>query len=234
MENTMSGGKLNDRKVRTLNENVSPLKIELDDKRVRYLQSMTATPGLPQPYAENVDDGSPVRYFFAGSPVSRKAGEAFTPPTFGASKYRSAKTQHYSGTSSGNSSFSSRGRLSLSPLSSIENLEISSFIPSPMYGTPVKVDEEVLVMDDIQMRPMLGGKSRRSSSSSSSSKSAFKTQICRAWEDSGNCPYNSKCQVPSRHNNSSIVVLAFHAINKFFLKKIFMLIEYVNFLFNLI
>jgi hypothetical protein len=28
----------------------------------------------------------------------------------------------------------------------------------------------------------------------------FKTDICKAWEDSGNCRYNSKCQVRSRHN----------------------------------
>jgi hypothetical protein len=211
MEYAMSNGKRKVSKMRTLNENVPPLQIELDDARGRYLQSTTMSPGF-QSYAEN-DFGSPplARYFYAGSPLSGKSSDSFNSPLFGASKYRSTKMQQYSGggTSSGNSSFGSRGRLSLSPLSSIENFEIKS---PPMYRTPVKGDEEVIVMDDIQVRPKSGGKSGRSSSSSSSGrgsssssssssrKSVFKTDLCRAWEDSGNCRYNSKCQVRSRHN----------------------------------
>lgn len=200
----MNNGNMKVSKVRrTLNENVSPLQVELDDKRGRYLQSTTMSPGF-QPYAENIDTGSPLaRYFFAGSPISGKSSESFTSPIFGSSKYRSARMQQYCATSSGNSSFGSRGRLSLSPLSSIENMEIKPLMSPPMYGTPVKVDEEVIVMDDIQVRPMSGGKNGRSSSSSSSrgsgsssssSKSVYKTDICRAWEESGNCRYNSKCQ----------------------------------------
>ncbi|MCI72052.1 zinc finger protein 36 C3H1 type-like 2-like, partial [Trifolium medium] len=52
-------------KLRTLNENVPPMQIELDDTRGRYLQSTTMSPGF-QPYAENIDFGSPpplARYF---------------------------------------------------------------------------------------------------------------------------------------------------------------------------
>ncbi|CAK8578053.1 unnamed protein product [Lathyrus sativus] len=193
MENAMSNGKMKVSKLRTLNENFSPLQIELDEKRGRYLQSATMSPGF-QHYTEKFDAGSPLaQYFYAGSPISSKSGEAFNSPLFGSSKYRSA-----------NSSFGSRGRLSLSPLSSIENFELKPPQKSPpMYRTPVKVEEEVIVMDDIQVRPMFGGKggrssssssSRGSSSSSSSTKSLFKTDICRAWEESGNCRFNSKCQ----------------------------------------
>ncbi|KAJ1402272.1 zinc finger protein [Sesbania bispinosa] len=157
MENAISNSKMKASKVRTSNENVSPLRIELEDKRGRYLQSTTMSPRF-QPYAENIDVGSPLaRYLFAGSPITGKvasSGEAFTPPTFGSGKYRSAKALHYSG----NSSFGSRSRLSLS---SIENLEIMS---PPVYGTPVKVDEEILVMDDILVRPVSGDIFSKSSS----------------------------------------------------------------------
>lgn len=203
-------------KLRTSNENVSPLMVELDDNRgLRYLQSTTVSPGF-QPYAaENFDvTGSPsqlAKYFYAVSPVSAKSGDSFTSPIYGSSKYRLAKTPPYSGTSNssgGNSSFSSRGRLSLSPLASIENLERKQLSSPRMYQTPVKGGEEVIVMDDIQVRPMSGGKNRRSSSSSSSSSGRgsssssssssksvlFKKEVCRAWEESGNCRYNSKCQ----------------------------------------
>ncbi|XP_058731379.1 uncharacterized protein LOC131603135 isoform X2 [Vicia villosa] len=196
MENVMSNGKMKVSKLRTLNENFSPLQIELDETRGRYLQSATMSPRF-QHYTEKHDVGSPlVQYFYAGSPISSKAGEAFNSPLFGSSKYKSANSSF----GSGNSSFGSRGRLSLSPLSSIENFELKS---PPMYRTPVKVEEEVIVMDDIQVRPNFGGKSGRSSSSSSSrgsssssssNKSLFKTEICRAWEETGNCRFNSKCQ----------------------------------------
>lgn len=203
MENAWSNGKVKVLKPRTSNENVPPLQIDMDDKRGRYLQPNTMSPRY-QPYAaENIDVGSPLaRYLFVGSPLSGKvAGEAFTPPTFGASKYRTAKAQQYCG--SGSSSFGSRGRLSPSPLSSIENLEIASLMSPPMYRTQATGDDDVIVMDDILVRPVSGGKSGRSSSSScrgsssstsSTARSVFKTEICRAWEESGNCRYNSKCQ----------------------------------------
>ncbi|KAL2343769.1 hypothetical protein Fmac_005054 [Flemingia macrophylla] len=203
MENAWSNGKTKVLKPRTSNENVPSLQIDMDDKRGRYLQPNTMSPRY-QPYAaENVDVGSPLaRYLFAGSPFSAKvAGEAFTPPTFGASKYRTSKAQHYCG--SGSSSYGSRGRLSPSPLSSLENMEIASLMSPPMYRAPPKGDDDVIVMDDILVRPVSGGKSGRSSSSSgrgsssstsSTARSVFRTDICRAWEEPGNCRYNSRCQ----------------------------------------
>ncbi|TKY59527.1 Zinc finger protein 36, C3H1 type 3 [Spatholobus suberectus] len=205
MESAWNTSKMKVLNSRTLDENVPPLQIDLDDKRGRYLQPTTMSPRF-QRYAENIDVSSPLaRYLFTGSPLSGKvvaAGEAFTPPTFGASKYRTAKAQQYCGNSSGSSSFGSRGRISPSPLSSIENVEIASLMSPPMYRTPATGDDDVIVMDDILVRPVSGGKSGRSSSSSgrgsssssSTSKSVFKTEICRAWEESGNCRYNSKCQ----------------------------------------
>ncbi|KAL1366212.1 hypothetical protein HN51_014076 [Arachis hypogaea] len=199
MESARSGGKMKASKVKASNENLSPLQKEMDDQRGRYLQSLTMSPRLQvQPFAENIDVGSPLaRYLFAGSPSGKSVtrGDAFTSPTYGSGKYKSSK-------SSGSSSYGPRSRLSLSPLSSVENLEIA-----PMYRTPVKVDEEVLVMDDILVRSTSGGKSGRSSSSSgrgsssssSSSpspwvKNAFKTEGYKAWDESGNCRSNAKSQ----------------------------------------
>ncbi|CAJ1936004.1 unnamed protein product [Sphenostylis stenocarpa] len=211
MENAWSNGKMKVMKPRTSNENVPPMQIDSDERRGRYLQPSTMSPRF-QPYTENIDAGSPLaRYLFAGSPLPGKvaaAGEAFSPPSFNA---WSAKALQYCGNSSGrSSSFGSRGRMSPSPLSSIENMEIASLMSPPMYRTAATGDDDVLVMDDILVRPVSGGKSGRSSSSSgrgsssssSASKSVFKTEMCRAWEDSANCRYNSKCQVvPPRKAN---------------------------------
>ncbi|KAK7260323.1 hypothetical protein RIF29_26283 [Crotalaria pallida] len=183
--------------MKILNENVSPLKIEMDDyQRGRYLQR----------YAENIDAtaGSPLRcYFFAGSPISGKfspAGELFTSPIFGASKYSSRMTKATS-SSSGNRSFGSRGKFPVSPLSSLENLEIS---PPAMYRTPVKAEEEVLVMDDIQVRMAPGSKIGRTPSSASgrgqlsssmiSSRSPPFVMKSVLKTEPGNCRFNSKCQ----------------------------------------
>ncbi|KAK7400286.1 hypothetical protein VNO78_11490 [Psophocarpus tetragonolobus] len=200
MENSWSNGKMKVLKSRPSNENIPPLLIDSDERRGRYLQP-TAMSARFQPYNENIDASLPLaRYLFAGSPLSGKvaaASEAFISSTFGA---RTAKALQYCGNSSGgSSSFGSRGRLSPSPLSSIENMEIASLMSPPMYRTPATGDDDVIVMDDILVRPMSGGKSGRSSSSSgrgssSSSKSVLKTDICRGREESGNCRYNSKCQ----------------------------------------
>ncbi|XP_027916201.1 putative protein TPRXL [Vigna unguiculata] len=204
MENAWSNGKMKVLKPRTSNENIPPMQIDSEERRGRYLQPSAMSPRF-QPYAENIDAGSPLaRYLFAGSPLSGKvaaSGEAFSPPSFSA---WSTKGLPYCGNSSGrSSSFGSRGRLSPSPLSSIENMEVASFMSPPMYRTAATGDDDVLVMDDILVRPMSGGKSGRSSSSSgrgsssssSASKSVFKTDICKAWEDSASCRYNSKCQL---------------------------------------
>ncbi|KAK8472431.1 hypothetical protein PHAVU_002G206600 [Phaseolus vulgaris] len=212
MENSWSNGKMKILKPRTSNENIPPMQIDLDERRGRYLQPSAMSPRF-QPYAENIDAGSPLaRYLFAGSPISGKvaaAGEAFSPPPFSA---WSTKGLQYCGNSSGrSSSFGSRNRLSSSPLSSIENMEIASLMSPPMYRTTATGDDDVLVMDDILVRPMSGGKSGRSSSSSgrgsssssSASKSVFKTDISRAWEESANCRFNSKCQLHLKEEPNS-------------------------------
>lgn len=93
------------------------------------------------------------------------------------------------------------------PLSPLDNLEMARS-PS-VYATPVKVEEDVLVMDGILVgSESPGGRFARSatdsggstasSSSSSGGKSLYKTEICRSWEDSGSCRYSSKCQVSAR------------------------------------
>ncbi|XP_019447366.1 PREDICTED: uncharacterized protein LOC109350588 isoform X2 [Lupinus angustifolius] len=183
----MDSARSNKVKLRISNENVSPLKIEMNDyQRGRYLQR----------YAENIDTGgSPMtRYFFAGSPIFGKVspgGDTFTSPTFGTSKY-SRSTKSSGNNSSGNSSFGFRPRFSQSPLSAVKNLEIA---PMPaMYGTPVKVDEEVLVMDDIQVRRSSSSSSSRGLSSSTSSWSPpFVKSVTNT--ESGNCRCNSKLQI---------------------------------------
>lgn len=84
------------------------------------------------------------------------------------------------------------------PLSSIENLEVS---PKTMFKTPVKVEEDVIVMDGVLVEPVTASRLRSSSStsdsggsSSSGGKSFYKTEICRSWEDFGSCRYGAKCQ----------------------------------------
>lgn len=93
------------------------------------------------------------------------------------------------------------------PLSPVENLEVAR---SPnVYATPVKLEEDVLVMDGILVASAIpagrfarsvtdsGSSTTSSSSSSSGGKSLYKSDICRSWEDSGSCRYGSKCQVSS-------------------------------------
>lgn len=93
------------------------------------------------------------------------------------------------------------------PLSPVENLEVAR---SPtVYSPPVKVEEDVLVMDGILVTSAIpagrfarsvtvsGGSTTSSSSPSSGGKSLYKTYICRSWEDTGSCRYGTKCQVSS-------------------------------------
>ncbi|KAI4299063.1 hypothetical protein L6164_032557 [Bauhinia variegata] len=106
--------------------------------RGRYHQSVI-------PYEENLDM---LNYILGRTLVARKvasAGEAFNSPTVGSGKYMSVIAQQYIGAGSGNSSCGIGAELSVSPLSTLENLEAAP----PVYGTPLKVDEEVLVMDEI-------------------------------------------------------------------------------------
>ncbi|KAG2703778.1 hypothetical protein I3843_06G144000 [Carya illinoinensis] len=103
----------------------------------------------------------------------------------------------------------------------LENLEMARS-PS-IFSTPVKVEEEVLVMDGILVASLPpggryarsatdSGDSTTSSSSSSGGKSLYKTEICRSWEDSGSCRYGSKCQFA--HGKEELRPTRFPAKNK--------------------
>ncbi|KAJ9178086.1 hypothetical protein P3X46_009998 [Hevea brasiliensis] len=130
-------------------------------------------------------DSTLIRYLRGGSPITSSPCNA---------KNDAFSSQEFS------SSRSSFGR-SLSPLSSIENV-----MSTPVYGTPVKVvDHDVLVMDGILVESVSGGRVSRSlasdsgdsssnSSSSSPGISVYKTELCRSWEEFGQCRYGSKCQ----------------------------------------
>ncbi|KAK4377181.1 hypothetical protein RND71_003477 [Anisodus tanguticus] len=84
--------------------------------------------------------------------------------------------------------------ISRSPLASIENIEV--------FRTPVKVEEDVVVMDGILVEPKHGMRGKLSPStsdsggrlSSGSDNSFHKSETCRWWEDSGTCRFGSKCR----------------------------------------
>ncbi|KAJ9188824.1 hypothetical protein P3X46_000185 [Hevea brasiliensis] len=129
-------------------------------------------------------DSTLIRYLCGGSRISSSACNA-TNDAF-SSRAITANSSNF-------------GR-SLLPLSSVENV-----MSSPVYGTPVKVvDDEVLVMDEILVDSLSGGKVLRSLSSNSSDSPSnsssspqirvYKTELCRSWEDFGHCRYGSKCQ----------------------------------------
>lgn len=126
-----------------------------------------------------------------------------------------------SGGSEGRATGRSRGGFSSPfPLASIENFETPPIRSTPVFKTPVKVEEDVLVMDgilvdsiesknnpkasgyNVRVRPSRtsfdsGGKSSSSFSSSSagSENKVYKLEKCQSWEDSGTCRFGSKCYV---------------------------------------
>ncbi|WOH14108.1 hypothetical protein DCAR_0933624 [Daucus carota subsp. sativus] len=107
-----------------------------------------------------------------------------------------------------NSGFDSRADCGV--LSSLENLDSpivryyrsgSPSSKSPIvFTTPVKVEEDVVVMDGVLVGPVSGGRHRSLSmsdsggSSSSAGKGFYKMEMCRTWEDFGSCRYGAKCQ----------------------------------------
>ncbi|XP_016438840.2 uncharacterized protein LOC107764752 [Nicotiana tabacum] len=103
-------------------------------------------------------------------------------------------------TSSGSRSGSGSGGVFRSPLASIENIEIL-----PAFRTPVKVEEDVVVMDGILVEPKHGARAksspstsdsggRWSSSTSGSENSSHMSEVCRWWGDTGTCRFGSKCR----------------------------------------
>ncbi|XP_057465521.1 uncharacterized protein LOC130755182 [Actinidia eriantha] len=192
-------------KLKVFNGNVSPINSQRDNHQFFIgggrLHHPPKSPTL-DPYSENLDSAL-IRYLRSGSPASPVAGDNFKAPVDGAM----IGHQFLSGNSSG--SGGSVGYLSswgssatVSPLSAVENLETPPARSPPVFKTPVKVEEDVLVMDGILVESVAGGRMRLSalsdsggsSSSSSGSKSFYKTEICRSWEDSSHCRYGSKCQ----------------------------------------
>ncbi|KAK1349825.1 C3H1-type domain-containing protein [Heracleum sosnowskyi] len=118
-------------------------------------------------------------------------------------------------------------RVNSGVLSCLENLDSPivrynrSGSPRPkspiVFSTPVKVMEDVVVMDGVLVGPVSGGRDRSLSmsdsggSSSSGGNGFYKTEICRQWEDFGSCRYGAKCQFahgkeerrPTRFSNKS-------------------------------
>ncbi|XP_071935780.1 uncharacterized protein [Coffea arabica] len=116
------------------------------------------------------------------------------------------------------SSSSSGGKL-LSPLASIENFDTPASRSSPVFKTPLNIEEDVLVMDGILVdssnikTPKGGGVARMRSplapldsdgrqpsslssslSSGGSENSFYKTEKCRSSEDSNAGRFGTKCQ----------------------------------------
>ncbi|CAH9125636.1 unnamed protein product, partial [Cuscuta epithymum] len=85
-----------------------------------------------------------------------------------------------------------------SPLASIENLVTQpSRSPVTMFKTPVKIEEDVIVMDGILVKPKGGSTRSRMSQTPSDSgdkNSFYKRDKCLFWEDSGSCRLGPKCQ----------------------------------------
>ncbi|XP_074269459.1 uncharacterized protein LOC141592617 [Silene latifolia] len=152
---------------------------------MKYLQS-----------AQSSDHSSP----YLSRPIINRYGNSVTGS--GGSSGGSNRTPYRNNiTGSGGSS----GGSNRTPLS-LENLELSPL---------VKVEEDVLVMDDVLVNSNSGlrgsssgsgsvsgrssGERFLSSSSSSSGGSLYKTKLCKSWEDSRYCPYGFKCQFAHGH-----------------------------------
>ncbi|KAL7205942.1 hypothetical protein ACSBR2_018791 [Camellia fascicularis] len=178
--------------LKVLDGNVSPINAQRDNNHQFFIgggrfhrPSKSPSSAIDKNNLENLDS-TLIRYLRSRSPASATTGDAFKTPAIDSPKYYN---------SGGSSGFGSRGSSSVSPLSALENLEPS------VFKTPVKVEEDVLVMDGILVRSGASGRLRSltssdsgGSSSSSGSNSFFKTEICRSWEDFSHCRYGSKCQ----------------------------------------
>ncbi|KAJ4952409.1 hypothetical protein NE237_029241 [Protea cynaroides] len=129
----------------------------------------------------------------AATAVVPSTVDAFLSPVVDSSNFHPRLMQKYHHSSNFSSRSTSPSPL---PLSIIDNLDTPPSRSPPVFTTPVKVEEDVLVMDGILVGSVSGGRSRSSSDSASLSpgNSLYKTEICRAWEETGSCRYNTKCQ----------------------------------------
>lgn len=85
-----------------------------------------------------------------------------------------------------------------SPLSSIENLLTQpSRSPITVFKTPVKVEEDVIVMDGFLVNPKSGSSRTRATvtSNSGEQRSFYRREACMSWDHSGTCRFGSRCMV---------------------------------------
>lgn len=90
--------------------------------------------------------------------------------------------------------------ISMSPLSVLENMSVKP-LRSSLRSQAMKVEEDVLVMDGVLVESVAPG-CRRSRSftdgmsrlPSAGASTFYKTEICRAWEDTGTCGFGVKCR----------------------------------------
>ncbi|XAR53076.1 hypothetical protein NMG60_11021475 [Bertholletia excelsa] len=201
-------------KLKTVKGNISAINVQRDNRQFLIGCGRSHLPSKGSglgPYAainksnlENLDS-TLIRYLRSGSSASSASYDAFKLQAAADSpKHLQMIGHQYHGSNSsnsgGSSGFGSRGLSLISPLAAVENLETPPSRSPPVFRTPVKVEEDVLVMDGILVGSVPGGRikssasSDSSGSSSSGSNSFYKTEICRPWEDSGHCRYGSKCQ----------------------------------------
>uniref|UniRef100_A0A5B6YYC1 C3H1-type domain-containing protein n=1 Tax=Davidia involucrata TaxID=16924 RepID=A0A5B6YYC1_DAVIN len=211
-------------KLKALNGNVSPINAQRDNHQFflgggcyhRPSKSPSVDPyaSIDSSNLENFDS-TLIRYLRSGSPASASSGDAPKYRSMIGNQYHSSKSNTSGSSSSG---FGLRRSSSVSPLSAIENLETPPSRSPPVFKTPVKVEEDVLVMDGILVGSVPSARVRSLASSDSSgssspgSKSLYKTEICRPWEDSGSCRYGSKCQFA--HGKEELRPSRFHNKNK--------------------
>lgn len=136
--------------------------------------------GYIDPYASDNMESTLMRYLRSGSPSDGMFTSIENP------------VQHPHLMGSGG--FSSR---SPAPLSAMENMvaPMARSLQSSVFRAPVKVEEDVLVMDESPLGRMRSSLLSDSGGvSPSSGHNSYKTEMCRAWEDIGNCRYANKCQ----------------------------------------
>ncbi|XP_004248809.1 uncharacterized protein [Solanum lycopersicum] len=177
--------------VHSFDGNVSPINAQNFIGRGRFYPGSKTT--ILDPYSSSDSSGSSsnkvsplARYLCPSSPV---------PFISDSPKHRSLVS-----TSSGSRS-GCGGGVPRSPLASVENFEIPL-----MFRTPVKVEEDVVVMDGILVEAKHGPRAnklspstsdsggRLSSSTPANDNSVHKSETCRWWEDSGTCRFGSKCR----------------------------------------
>ncbi|XP_052194147.1 uncharacterized protein LOC127802398 isoform X2 [Diospyros lotus] len=202
------------KKLNALNINVSPINVQRDHQHfldgAGRFHHLLSSPSIDQSAAvdksnlENLDS-SLFRYLLSRSQASAVPGDPCKAPAIDSPNYRPMIGHQYLSGSS-NSSGASSGFLSRSsssvtvtPLAAVENLETPPSRSPPVFNTPVKIEEDVLVMDGILVGSSPGVRMKLSASSdsggsSSGSNTFYKTEICRSWEDSSHCRYGSKCK----------------------------------------